>query len=148
MNRQNLLFFGMGLLLLFGVIWYALSVQNQKALQRYSATIQRDCAPWDGSAFTTLVPINDGMTLQISIWQAPDIKLPVTFSFPDETGQVGNASYLLPTGSAQELSGTVWFSHVEQDVSVEGEFHLVSKDNKQFNGKFTAQWRSEIVFCG
>ena len=138
----------MNLLILMGVIWYALSIQHQKALQIFRAAINRDCAPWDGGAFTTLIPMNDGTTLHISIWQSPDIKLPVTFSCPDETGQIGFAYILPETDTLQELTGEISFARVEVGSPVEGQFNFANENGKQFKGKFIAEWGNEIVYCG
>ena len=88
------------------------------------------------------------MMIDISIWQSPDIKLPVTFSFPDNTGQIGNASLLLPAGVPEQLTGNVHFQKVKQERTVEGEFTLVTAAGRQFKGKFTAVWQNQIVMCG
>jgi len=149
MKPRTQFFIATGLLvLLLGITWFSFSTRHQEALQTFPATVSRDCAPWDGSAFTLSVPMNDGTTLNISIWQAPDIKLPVTFSFPDDTGQIGNASYQLASGEYKQLSGTVFFKHVEAGSSVEGRFELVTEAGQRFEGQFKADWKDTFMLCG
>ena len=81
-------------LLILGIALFTFSTRNQEPVQIFPATINRDCAPWDGSAFTVSIPYDSGSVIYISIWQLPDIKLPAKFSFPDESIRIGNATYL------------------------------------------------------
>ena len=149
MKSRTRFFIAIGLLLLIlGITWISFSTKNQAAIQVFNATINRDCAPWDGAAFTVSIPYDSGSVINISIWQSPDIKLPVSFSFPDETGQVGNAVYLLASGEYKQLSGEVSFSRVVEGSPVEGEFNFTSEKGEQFKGKFKANWGDEIVMCG
>jgi len=134
--------------LILGITWFRFSTHNQEPTQTFPATISRDCAPWDGSAFRVSVPVNGGAMLDISIWQAPDIKNPVTFSFPDNTGRVGNANYRLASGTYGQLSGTVFFWRVEEGNQVEGKFKLVTETGQQFEGQFKAKWKSQLILCG
>jgi len=113
----------------------------------FPATINRDCAPWHGSAFTVSIPM-EGEGIAISIYQSPEIKLPTTFSFPDKTLRAGNALLILSIGSAEQLTGNVSFQGVRQDTSVKGQFDLVTNAGEHFKGKFIAEWRNEIVLCG
>ena len=136
------------IILVLGITWYSFSTRNQAAVQVFPATINRDCAPWDGSAFTVSVPMKDGTIIYISIWQSPDIKLPARFSFPDETGQVGNAHILPELDPLQPLSGEVSFRRVEEGIPVEGGFNLMTESGKQFKGRFKAEWGNEIIYCG
>jgi hypothetical protein len=136
------------LILVLGIALFTFSTRNQVAIQLFKATINRDCAPWDGSAFRVSIPLDDGIIIDISIWQLPEIRLPLTFSFPDETGRVGNALLLLPVGLPEQLAGKVWFPRVEQGVPVEGEFNLLTEAGQKFKGKFEAAWEDEIVMCG
>ena len=110
------------IILVLGITWYSFSTRNQVSEEIFPATINRDCAPWDGAAFTVSVPM-DGEDINISIWQSPDISLPVTFSFPDETGQVGNASLQFQVGLSQPLSGEVFFWRADAESPVEGRFN-------------------------
>lgn len=135
-------------LLIFGIAWLTFANRNKEPIQVFPATINRDCAPWDGSAFTLSIPTEDGIIINISIWQSPDIKLPVTFSFPDETGQIGVAYVLPETDPLQELSGEVSFTRIEEGIPVEGVFNLENKSGEQYRGKFKAEWGNEVVYCG
>ncbi|HXQ35220.1 MAG TPA: hypothetical protein VN843_14485, partial [Anaerolineales bacterium] len=102
----------------------------------------------DGAAFTVAIPANDGIIIHVSIWPSPDIKLPVTFLFPDETGQVGFAYILPERDPLQELSGEISFTRVQDGIPVEGEFNFINESGKQFIGKFKAEWGNEVVYCG
>jgi hypothetical protein len=149
MKSRNLFFVVMSLLILIlGTALYIFSARNQEPLQTFPATVNRDCAPWDGAAFTVLIPLGDGRSIDISIWQSPDIKLPSTYSFPDETGQVGNALLRAQAGSPEPLTGRVSFPRVEQGVPVEGEFNLLTEAGRKFKGKFEAEWGNQIAMCG
>jgi len=135
------------LIVIFVITWISFSRHDQASAQVFPATINRDCAPWDGSAFTVSIPM-DGEIINISIWQSPDIKLPARFSFPDETGQIGYAYIIPELDPLQQLSGEVFFWRVEEGIPVEGEFDLLTEAGQQFKGKFEAQWGNEIVYCG
>jgi len=135
-------------LLLFGLAFFTFTSQNEEPQQIFPATINRDCAPWDGAAFTISISMNDGMIVNISIWQAPDIKLPVTFSFPDHTGQVGNSSLFLQIGMPEQLTGKVFFQKIDQEHQVEGEFDLHTEAGRHFKGRFIAEWSDQVILCG
>jgi len=94
------------------------------------------------------MPLEDGTVIDIAIWQAPDIKFSKTFSFPDDTGQVGNASYQSASGEYEQLSGTVFFQHVDETSPVAGWFELVTEAGQKFAGRFEAQWDNQIAMCG
>ena len=138
----------MGLLtLILGIAWMGFIRRNQKPEQTFSATINRDCAPWDGSAFTISIPMErQGVT--VSIYQSPELKFPTTFSFPDTTLRIGTALLILPLGSPEQLTGKVSFQRVVPDIPVAGEFDLVTNTGELFKGKFIAEWGNEIVLCG
>ena len=149
MKFRTQFFIAIGLLIfLFGIAWLTFSTQNREPVQVFRATINRDCAPWDGSAFTMSFRYDPITTITISVWQSPDIKFPTTFTFPDETGQIGFAYTLPELDPLEELTGKVTFWRVEQDVPVEGEFNFMTQRGKQFNGKFKAEWGNEVVYCG
>jgi hypothetical protein len=131
-----------------GIAFFTFSKRNQVTILDFPATIGRDCAPWDGGAFTTSVRYSPTSTIIISIWKSPDIKLPTTFSFPDETGVVGNAYILSETDPLIPLSGKVFFQKVEQESPVVGEFYLTDESGKRFTGRFSATWKNEVVACG
>ena len=94
------------------------------------------------------IPFDSSIAITISIWQSPDIKLPVTFTFPDETGQVGIAYILQDLDPLQQLSGEVFFWRVEEGMPVEGEFNIKTESGEPFKGKFKAEWGDQIVYCG
>ena len=149
MKPRTPFFIAIGLLIfLFGIAWLTFSTRNREPAQVFPATVNRDCAPWDGSAFTVSIPYDSESVINISIWQSPDIKLPVTFSFPDETGRVGNAVYLSPSGEYEQLSGKVSFSRVGEGSPVKGEFSFTSERGQEFKGRFTAEWENLIAMCG
>jgi hypothetical protein len=134
-------------IIIAGIAFYALTRPGQTPEQTRAATINRDCAPWDGSAFTVSIHVEDA-NISISIYQTPDIKYPTTFSFPDNTMSVGNALLILPIDPPQQLNGRVSFQGVQQDSPVEGLFDLTTATGEKFKGRFIAKWGNEIVFCG
>ena len=91
-------------------------------------------------------PTAYGSSIAISIYRSPDIKLPASFSFPDESLRKGNALLLLPVGSPEALTGEVWLQRVAEGMPVEGRFR--SEAGAQFEGRFVAEWGDEIVYCG
>jgi hypothetical protein len=135
-------------LLIMGLAWYTFSTRNQMPAQIFPATINRDCAPWDGSAFRVSILTNDGTAVNISIYQSPEINHPSTFSFPDETGQTGNAFILRKSGLSEQLSGNVSFQNIAEESQVEGELDLMTHVGNTFKGKFIAEWGNEVVYCG
>ncbi|RPJ20863.1 MAG: hypothetical protein EHM33_27550 [Chloroflexi bacterium] len=134
--------------IVLGTVWFFSMLEDQEPLSVFPATINRDCAPWDGSAFTVSIPVSDGAIIATSIYQSPDIRLPVTFSFPDETMRAGNALLLLPVGVPEPLTGKVSFPRVEQGLPVEGKFDLLTETGRQFKGSFKAEWENQPVYCG
>ena len=136
------------LAIILAVALFAFSIRSQELAQTFPATVNRDCAPWDGAAFTVSIRYDPITTITISIWKSPDIKFPSTFSFPDETGQVGYAYILPELGPLQQLSGEVSFWRVDGESPVEGRFDLLTEAGRQFRGQFKAEWGNEIVYCG
>ena len=147
MKSRTLFFITAGLLIL-GIASFIFSTRNQESAQVFPATIDRDCAPWDGGAFTVKMPMSDGTVIDISIWQSPQIKSPVVFTFPDDSGQVGNAILIHPVGLPDPLTGTVYFWNVTQEDPVEGRFELRTESGKVFKGQFKAEWGGFIALCG
>lgn len=131
----------------FGVIWLISILKNEEPVQLYPATIDRDCAPWDGSAFTVSIPWHPAATLYVSIYRSPEITHPVTFSFPDETMSIGNAYLLLPDGSPEQLTGKIFFERLHTGRSVRGRFDLTSAGGENFMGAFRAEWGNQVVYC-
>lgn len=147
MNSRNLFFAVIALLLLIGALLFTFLTREEEPLILFPATINRDCAPWDGAAFTVSIPLEDE-TIKISIYQPPDIQRFVRFSFPDETMREGHALLLLPVDVPDTLTGNVSFERVEQGVPVEGQFDLSTEAGRHFKGIFLAEWENEIVYCG
>lgn len=132
-----------------GILWlFSTFKQENPAYQLYDATISRDCAPWDGMAFTVSIPWREAARIDISIYQPPQIMLPVLFSFPDETLSKGNALFLPPAGFPEQLTGKVFFERVAAGKIVEGRFELISERGVAFRGKFQAEWENQPVYCG
>ena len=136
------------LLIVLGGIGFLYRGETQWSSQVYPAVINRDCAPWDGSAFTVSIPLHDGVSIAISIYRPPEIKVPAIFSFPDESMRDGNALLLPPVGSPKQLTGKLWFQRVEQGISVEARFQLQSETGAQFEGRFIAEWGNQVIYCG
>src|SRR5512141_2364588 len=113
-------------LTVLGVLWSFPALERQDAAPVFPATIHRDCGPGKGSAFTLSIPIARSV-VGISIYQPPDLKLPATFLFPDDTERVGNALLILPASWPELLTGNVSFQRVEPGMPVEGEFDLVTE---------------------
>ena len=150
MKSRVFLYVALGLLLLIalGSTWFFYQDDSQGPLQVFPATINRDCAPWDGSAFTVSIPLHDRSSMAISIYRSPDLKLPASFSFPDESMRDGIALLLLPVGTPEQLIGRVWFQRVEYGMAVEGRFRFRSESGEEFEGRFVAEWGDGITFCG
>ena len=147
LKSRTLFFIVLGLLIL-GIGWYTFSARNQAPAQIFPATVNRDCAPWDGSAFRVLVQMEDGVVINISIWQAPDIKFSKTFIFPEDTGQIGNVSLVLANGEYESLSGEVRLEGVSEGKPFAGRFNLKSESGGMYVGQFEAEWDNQIALCG
>lgn len=138
--------------LMVGVALFVFSGWGNGSVQVLPATVNWDCAPWDGSAFTVSIPVEESV-INISIYQSPDIKHPITFSFNtfsfnEATEKIGHVLFLPATGSPEQLTGKAFFEHVEEGIAVEGEYNFRTQSGRQFIGKFKAQWGNEIVYCG
>ncbi|HAV77508.1 MAG TPA: hypothetical protein DCX53_09180 [Anaerolineae bacterium] len=149
MKSRTNFFISLGLLILIiSVASFTFFSRSQKTAPTFPATINRDCAPWDGAAFTLFIPIDQGSSIYISIWQEPDFGLPVTFHFPDETMQPGTATYVLQLSHSEQLTGKISFRNIVQGNLVDGSFDFVSDSGIQLKGKFEARWGNEVVYCG
>jgi len=147
--KPRKLFIVIGLaILVLGITCFTFPKRDQETKQVFPATIGRDCAPWDGSAFTLSIQYDPASTIMISIWQSPDIKLPSTFSFPDETGRAGQAYILSELDPLTPLSGKIFFQRVDRESPVEGEFDLRDENGIHFKGNFIAEWEHKPVYCG
>ena len=147
LKSRTLFFIVLGLLIL-GIGWYTFSARNQVPAQIFPATVNRDCAPWDGSAFRVLVQMEAGAVINISIWQAPDIKFSKTFIFPEDTGQIGNVSLVLANGEYESLTGEVRLEGVSEGKPFAGRFNLKSERGGMYVGQLKAEWDNQIALCG
>ncbi len=145
-------FFLTGILLLvsssFGFAWWRFNSGYPSTSQTFHATITRDCAPWDGAAFTVKINLPHGKILDISIWQSPPIAFPTTYTFPDSTAQIGNTNLIFASGNAEPLSGTAFFSSIDEAHPVNGHFKFRMPDGTQIAGIFNAEWDYQLVLCG
>jgi hypothetical protein len=148
MLKFRISFFVLFILILLGVATVTFTTRDHESGQVLPATINRDCAPWDGPAFRVTIPWEAGSHIDISIWQAPEIKFGKTFTFPATDGQAGNASYWSAAGNYEPLHGSVSFQGVEEASSVRGRFELESEAGRHLEGQFTAQWQSQLALCG
>lgn len=131
-----------------GGIFYFYSLPNQEPEKLFPATVSRDCAPWDGAAFTIAVQYDPDTLVYISIWKSPNILVSSTFELPDVERQVGE-TYILPeSGMRVELSGKVWLQRAEEGMPIEGRFRLTSERGDAYEGGFAAEWKSQTVYCG
>ena len=147
MNSRTLFFAAAALIVMVAAILFMFQVRVEEPLPLFPASVDRDCAPWDGAAFTVSIPLEDEM-IEISIYQPPDIQRFVRFSFPDETLREGHALLVLPVDVPETLTGQVSFQRVEQGVPVDGQFDLSTAAGRHFKGAFLAEWGNETVYCG
>jgi len=149
MKTRNLFNTILALLVLFlGIALIALSAQRRQPARVFPATVNRDCAPWDGSAFTLSLRYDAVTTITVSIWKSPSFLLPVTFSFPDETMRLGTAYSVKEVDPLEMLTGRVTFQRVEQGIPIEGRFSFTSAGGEAYDGKFVAEWGSQQAYCG
>jgi hypothetical protein len=136
------------LISVLGVAFFMLSGRDRDPAQVFPATINRDCAPWDGAAFTMSVQYDPSTMITIAIWKSPSFAFPAAFSFPDQSMRVGTAYSLTELDPPEELTGTVTFWRVEAGIPVEGSFHFAAESGEQFEGKFRAEWGNQMAYCG
>ncbi|MBM3125184.1 MAG: hypothetical protein FJZ87_08925 [Chloroflexi bacterium] len=135
-------------ILLLGGLWYLYVLQSQESVQVFAASVVRDCAPWDGPAFTVSIPYEAGTIINISIYESPNIDHPARYSLPQGYSQVGQAVYFIRYSFSIPLTGKVSFPRVELGRPLEGEFDLRTESGHRLNGRFEAEWIDEIVYCG
>src|SRR5688572_14531148 len=130
------------------VALFVYSMQLLERLTSFSATINRDCAPWDGAAFTVSIPYDTVSVIMISIWRSPDFKIPGTFSLPNEARQVGSAYIVSQLDPLIPLKGEVSFQRAGGTGPIAGRFSLTSERGETFAGKFMAEWGRPMSLCG
>jgi hypothetical protein len=113
-----------------------------------AATINRDCGPADGPAFTVEIPMDARGRLVVSIWQAPEISGRARFTLTDPTDATGSASLFTGADSLESLSGTITFEGVNSERPVQGDLRLISASGEVFEGAFTAEWGDFHAYCG
>lgn len=130
------------------ILWAISRTQVSGSDKLFDATVNSDCAPWDGMAFVISIPYEAASVIEISIWQSPGLETVTSFSFPDRTGSVGNATYRSYSGDAQELSGKVSLQPFEAEMPVEGAFNFTSDRGGHLSGRFMASWGHQQALCG
>ncbi len=112
-----------------------------------------DCAPWDGPAFTLMLPAGNtsgtpGLPLRIAIWEAAAIHAPRDFRFPRDA-RLGAAVLEPSQGPAQLLKGSVRIERAVPGLPVQGQFDLSTPQGKRYHGSFQAPWRTSVgTRCG
>lgn len=148
MNSRNQFFTVVAFLfLMIGALMFVLLTRAPELVVPLPVSVARDCAPWDGPAFTVSIPLEETV-FRISIYQPPEIQHAVRFSFPDTTLREGHALLLLPDDVTETLTGTVSLQRVEQGTPLEGRFDLSTEAGRHFQGAIRAEWDNRIVYCG
>jgi hypothetical protein len=151
MRSRSLLYLLIVLLFVaLGGIWYRYFASTEGPSKIFPAEVNRDCAPWDGAAFTVAVQYDPVTVIYITIWQTPDIRFRTTFPMPDdvEAEQDGYAYILPEVGPYLPLNGEVSFQRVDVGMPLEGGFNFTSETGGQFEGRFIAEWGDQVVYCG
>ncbi len=146
--KLRTLFYALVAPVALGISLLLFPANDQESPRIFDATVNRDCAPWDGPAFSILIRYEPGSIIAISIWRSPNLRFPAAFSFPDKTRTVGDVLYLPQFGSPTQLSGRVSFRQAEHGIPVGGEFDLRAPGGRQFLGKFKALWTDALALCG
>jgi hypothetical protein len=136
------------LAVLFGVGLFAYQARTRNPLPLFRASVDRDCAPWDGSAFRISIPLDSGSVIEVSIWRSPDLQAPIKFSFPDPTLSAGEAVLRSRFGSSEPLTGSITFWRLGADDPLEGDFNFAARGGERFSGGFKAEWRNRAAYCG
>jgi len=120
----------------------------------FHAEVRRDCAPWDGDAFSVSIStVADVRKIEppfihVSVFQTPNLKRGGRFAFPDGSRRIGAAFIQPSSGSVVQLRGTVSFTSVILGETVEGQFDLLDAGSKRYVGRFRANWMSIRTSCG
>jgi hypothetical protein len=138
----------LGSLTMMIILWIYFATQPLRTEAVFEATVNSDCAPWDGMAYTITIPQPAGTGIIVSIWQSPDFQFPVTYSFPDSGGRVGTAVSQPTSGIVQQLNGTITLQPFSLGKPIEGRINFTSNAGRQYIGNFTAQWGTQRALCG
>lgn len=130
------------------IVWIYSATQTSRTDTVFVAVVNRDCAPWDGTAYTITIPSQAGSVIVVSIWKSPNLPFPVTYSFPDSSGRVGTAVLQSALDPFQQLNGKLTLQPFEAGSPVRGRFNLFSENGEQFTGNFKAEWGNQTALCG
>ena len=148
MKYRTLFYTLIGSLVVAIILWIYFTTQAGGDSTIFEASVNQDCAPWDGMAYTITIPFHAGSMIDVSIWQSPDFQFPVTYSFPDSSSRVGTAGYKSASGSVQQVSGKIILQPFEVGSPINGMFNFTSEDGEQFKGNFKAEWGNQDTACG
>ena len=115
------------------------------------AIVNLTCAPWDGSAFRVMVPLDNttsARVVSVVIYRNAAIHQRITFTFPDATGKLGTATVESHAGKFEDMAGTVTFNGVEAGKAVTGVFDLATPAGEKIHRAFRADWGTERPLCG
>ena len=120
------------------------------------AYARRDCAPWDGPAFSVVLTDTpaqpDSLTtsfLRIAVWRGIESAIGRTLAWEGTTSQVGTASRCQADGRCEEASrGEIRVEWRTADSLLGGEFRVDFGRTRSERGRFTAAWVPDRVMCG
>jgi len=113
-----------------------------------AATINRDCGPADGPAFTLTVPMHGRGEVRISIWKPPRIAGRAQFLLRESTDTQGSANLFVSPQELIPLAGSVVFDGVDVQRPVYGSFRFMSPSGDAIQARFAALWTDLPVYCG
>jgi hypothetical protein len=149
MKPRYRVFISIGLVLVvIGIVLFTIFSREQEPARSFTGTINLDCGPADGPAFSIFIPHDHGASIFILIAQSPNVEMPRTFRFHDESLSNLYASYMTQFSHSEILTGKVFLQKVNPDSPVEGRFDFTSESGQHFVGNFTAAWGNQIVYCG
>jgi hypothetical protein len=148
MKLRTLSYALIGSLILAVILWVYFTIQTVQTDVVFEAIVNRDCAPWDGMAYTIIIPDRAGSKIVVSIWKSPDFHFPGTYSFLDSSGRVGTAVLQSPVDSFQPLNGKITMHPFKAGNPIEGWFNFTTEDGGVFIGNFKAEWGNQTAFCG
>jgi hypothetical protein len=128
--------------------------QNPKNDSEIKAVINYSVAPWDGSAYEILIPLQAGEResnpfITINIWGNPEFEKSETFQLQGagDSREKGSASFqpVLNGSRSEILVGTVTFKSLQKDHPVSATFDLLSSSGRVFKGQFQATWGNKPI---
>jgi hypothetical protein len=128
---------------------------------RKTATVEPDCAPWDGAALAFWIPTErlggprDGWLL-LRIWRPPT-RAAGRYDFPDTTDRIGRVVHFVSLSSPaaivwetqpyEELRGVVRVDRVDTNHPVRLDLDLSAATGTRLAGRVEAQWIEARVVC-